>query len=68
MNSSPLRNCFYNINNQLPNSTVIDPFVNYCINPRYNKDWFFNRDIINFINNSKNYFLEIDGEVLAFKC
>jgi len=68
MNSSPLKNCCYNINLELPEFTEINEFVKYCINPHYRKDWFFNTDIINFINNSVGDTLIIDGEVLAFKC
>jgi hypothetical protein len=68
MNSSPLRNCIYNIKNELPEFVEINEFSVYCINPLYRNDWFFNNDIINFINNGVLNHLEIDGEVLAFKC
>jgi hypothetical protein len=46
-------------------------FNNYCISPEYENIWFFNRRIIDFINQDiEEGFkcLEIDGEVVAFVC
>ena len=66
--------CF--ISKQLPHrkeykSIVFNPFINITINPYYRNNWMFNKDIIDFITSPLiNSFdvLNIDGEILAFKC
>lgn len=69
--NSPLKNCIYNINKELPTYVEMNNTYKISINPCYKDDWFFNREIINFINKplvGVYEVLEIDGEILMFKC
>jgi hypothetical protein len=69
---SPLRVCMFNAN---PPMNGFQPFdernFGYVITPLYEDVWFFNQQIINFLNQptvSFTYeFLEVGGEILAFK-